>query len=139
MRSREFLPSFFEPTEKMTTDRLFDVLRNYFHRFRDQLSKLNPQLRLDAFFELMGMSCARPSRNDPLPLASAAESNAEAVEAEAAEAEVLAEAEAAEAEAEAAESNAKAEAAEAAACLQGLSPFPLMSYKHVSVKTSVSY
>ncbi len=81
------------------------------------------------------MSCARQSRNDPLPLASAAESNAEAVEAEAAEAE----AEAAEAEAEAAESNAKAEAAEAAACLQGLSPFPLMSYKHVSVKTIVSH
>jgi hypothetical protein len=43
----------FKSTEKMTSNRLFDILRNYYDRFQDQLSKLHPQLRLDAFFVLV--------------------------------------------------------------------------------------
>jgi hypothetical protein len=165
MRTRGLFASIFEPDEKMTTDRLFSILRTYLDRFRDRLSKIDPDLRLAAFFELI-RSSARPSRNDPLPLAAAAESNVEAAAAAAAAASAVdsaasaaaasafdsasaasaaasaAAAAAASATAAAAASAAAAAAAAtaAAACLQGLSPFPMMSYKHIGVKNNcISY
>ena len=42
-----------KPTEKMTSDRLFGILRNYYDRFQDQLLKIRSQLRLDEFFKLV--------------------------------------------------------------------------------------
>ena len=53
MRSRELLPFMLKPTEKMTSDRLFGILRNYYDRFQDQLLKIRSQLRLDEFFKLV--------------------------------------------------------------------------------------